>query len=351
MLGDPGPESRKAHRARPWLRRIGTWALTIALLGYVFYAVPLGRTWEAARSAGPAVVAVTLGYFLYSYAADVLATWATFRWYCAPLPLREVVAIRGATYLLAVVNYNLGQGGIVYVVGRKQGVGLARATGTVLLTMGVMLVALLVLAGAGSVLGPAGDPRLGLMRLVCAVGLALFVAYLAVIAVRPARLASWGALGPLFDAGLRGHAAAWLVRFPHVAGHVLFQWWLLRLFRVDISLAAAATLLPVIFVIGWLPITVQGLGTQQLAAMELLGPYVVAASAELQHARVVAFSLTLSLLFTLCSVLTGLLWLGRVWAELTPAAPSPADAAAERSASRTAPASAGPGPDRGAGAA
>jgi hypothetical protein len=298
------------------LRRYGAWLMTAALLAYVFHSVPLSRTWEAARAAGPTVAVVMLLYFGYSFVADSVATWATFRWFCAPVALAEVFAIRAATYLLAVVNYNLGQGGIVYVVGRRPGVGMARATGTVLLTMGVTFVALLVLAAIGSSLGAADQTRLATMQLVSFGGLGAFVIYLGFVAARPRFLSRRKLLQPLFDAGVVGHAKAWLVRFPHVAGHVVFQWWILRVFDVQIPFSVAASLLPIIFVIGWLPITVQGLGTQQLAAMELLGPYALAASVELQHARIVAFSLTVTTLFTLYSVLVGLFFVRRVSRDL-----------------------------------
>ncbi len=295
---------------RIWLRRVVTWGITVALLAWVFHTVPLAHTWAAIQDAGPATVAgLGLVYFLYSFAADVIATWATFGWFCTRLSLRDVFGIRGATYLLAMVNYNLGQGGIVYFVGKKRGVGIARATGTVLLTMGVMFVALLLLAAAGSWLGDPNEPRLRLMRWISAGGLAAFVVYLGVIVARPSFLARRAIFQPLFDAGIVGHAKAWLVRFPHVAGHVVFQWALLKLFGVHIPFLAAATLLPVTFVISWIPITVQGLGTSQVAAVQLFSRYGTGASLDERNAQVLAFSLVLSALFMVYSLIVGLLFL------------------------------------------
>lgn len=295
---------------KTWIRRVVTWGITIALMAWVFHTVPLAKTWAAVKAAGPVAVAgLSLAYFLYSYVADAVATWATFGWFCSKLPLRDVFSIRGATYLLAIVNYNLGQGGIVYVVGKKRGVGIARATGTVLLTMGVMFVALLILAFAGSWLGDASEARIRLMRWISAGGLAAFVVYLGVIAARPAFLTRYALFQPMFDAGIAGHAKAWLVRFPHVAGHVCFQWALLQLFGVRIPFSAAATLLPIGFVISWIPITVQGLGTGQVAAMELLSRYGTGVSLEERNAQVLAFSLALSATFMIYSLVIGLLFL------------------------------------------
>ena len=309
-----------------WIKRVVPWLVAAALLAYVFHTVPFARTWAELKRVGFwGVFAFSVAYFVYSYGADSLATWATFRWFCAPLKLWDVVKIRGATYLLAMVNYNLGQGGIIYIVGRRRGVGVARATGTVLLTMGVMLVALLLLAGIGSYLGDPHDARLRVVRIITTGGLAAFALYLGVIALKPGFLARRALLQPLFDAGILGTFKAFLVRFPHVVGHVVFQWILLRMFHVDLPFAEAATLLPVIFVIAWIPITVQGLGTQQVAAMELLGKYSTAATLEEQRAQIVAFSLTVSAMFVVYSILTGLCCLRGATA--LAAAPPPSDEA------------------------
>jgi hypothetical protein len=298
-----------------------TWSVTLGLLYWVFATVPLARAWQALVAAGPAsVLGISAGYFLYTFAADALATWATFGWFCAKLRLRDVIAIRGVTYLLALVNYNVGQGGIVYFVVKKHGVGVARATGTILLTMGVLLVALLLLAAVGSTAAGAGDPRLGAMQKITAVGLVGFVLYLVLIRVRPPWLTRRELLAPLFDAGITGHFKALLVRFPHVAGHVLFQWALLRLFRVEVPFLAAASLLPVVFVVGWIPIAVQGLGTQQVASIALFAKYATGTTADERAAQVVAFSLTLSALMVCFSAILGLAFMGTASAqEIRPA--------------------------------
>jgi hypothetical protein len=325
-------------RVKLWIKRVVPWLVAAALLAYVFHSVPFARTWGAMRRVGFwGVFVFSIIYFLYAYAADVVATWATFRWFCAPLKLWDVVVIRGATYLLALLNYNLGQGGIIYIVGRRRGVGVARATGTVLLTMGVMFVALLLLAGIGSYLGDPRDARLRLVRLICTGGLVAFALYLVVIALRPEFLARRALLQPLFDAGILGTFKAFLVRFPHVAGHVVFQWILLRMFHVDLPFTAAATLLPVVFVIGWIPITFQGLGTKEVAAMELLARYSDAATLEAQRAQIVAYSLTVTVMFVVYSVVTGLLCLRRGTA--LAAAPAPDGDPASPGAATAAPSS------------
>jgi hypothetical protein len=301
--------SFKSHPLWLWFRRIGPWVTALVLVTYVLYAVSLHRVWESVQAAGPAgVLALGLVYFLYIYAADVLATWATFRWFCGALRLRDVAMIRGATYLLAIVNYNLGQGGIAYFVGKRLGLGLVRATGVVLLTMGVLFVCLLVFASVGGLFAPAVDARIHTIRAIAAAGLVAFVLYLGVIALRPAFLARREVLRPLFDTGVVGHLKATLVRVPQVVGHLVFQWLLLQRFGVDLPFSAAATLLPAVAVIGSIPVTIQGLGTQQAAAMELLGGYALAGET-IGRAQVVAFSLVGTAMFIVYGSIMGLLCL------------------------------------------
>jgi len=281
------------------------------LLWWVFRTVPLGRVWQALQGAGPAaVLAVVAVYFVYTFAADAFATWATFGWFCAKLKLWDVITVRGITYLLALLNYNLGQGGIVYFVVKRHDVGAARATGTVLLTIGVLLVQLLLLAAIGSTVANSRDPQLAVMQKITAVGLFAFALYLVLIRLAPRVLARRPILEPLFDAGVTGHLKAMLVRAPHVAGHILFQWVLLRMFGVAVPFSAAATLLPVLFVVGWLPIAIQGLGTKQVAAIALFASYATGASQEERAARVVAFSLTVTAVVLFFSAVTGLAFFG-----------------------------------------
>jgi hypothetical protein len=293
-----------------WPERILTWGVTLGLLWWVFRTVPLARVWQALQSAGPAaVVGVTALYFVYTFAADTCATWATFGWFCAKLKLWDVMTIRGVTYLLQLVNYNVAQGGIIYFVVKRHGVGAARATGTILLTMGVLLVELLLLAAIGSMVADAGDLRLAVMRKVTTAGLLGFALYLVLIRVAPPVLARRPVLEPLFTGGVAGHFKALAVRVPHVAGHILFQWVLLRMFGVAVPFSAAITLLPILFVVGWIPIAIQGLGTQQVAAIALLAGYATGTSAEERAAKVVACSLTMTTILLCFSAMTGLAFL------------------------------------------
>jgi hypothetical protein len=96
------------------------------------------------------------------------------------------------------------------------------------------------LIGAGCVAFVAGGMPLFWPALIMVPGLA----YLTVIAWRPALLARLDLLAPLFEAGLRGHLVAMAASVPYLLALFLGIWLPIRFFGVDMPLASALALLP-----------------------------------------------------------------------------------------------------------
>jgi hypothetical protein len=242
------------------LRQAAPWAITLAALAYLFSRVPAGEVALAATRAAPWTIPTVVGLVVAVYLADCLAIWKTFGWFVAPLSFAETLTIRGATYLLALINYALGQGAFVYFLNRWRGVPPLRATGAVLLLMGVNMILLLLLSAVGLALGADVPPELRAVLLASVVGL---VAYGALLVLRPA----WLARRPIFDvllqAGLGGHACATAVRLPHLAALLLLNYAALRAFGIEVPARQALVALPVVFFVAVLPISVQGLGPAQ----------------------------------------------------------------------------------------
>jgi len=91
----------------------------------------------------------------------------------------------------------------------------------------------------------------------------------------------------LLNAGLGGHARALLVRLPHIAALMAFQYSALRAFGVEVPVGYAIATLPIAFFVAVLPISVQGLGTTQAMMIYLFGRYAPGK----QEAAIVAASL------------------------------------------------------------
>jgi hypothetical protein len=306
------------------LGRAAAWLVTAGLLFLLFRKIPLHTVVAAARGAAGWLIPAAVAGIAAIYLADSFAIWKTFGWFLAPLTFGQVLVMRGATYPLAAINYNVGQGAIVYFVHRAMGTPVMRGVATVLLIMGVNLLALLVLATVGLAVAPDVPHAVTVVVGVAYAGLAV---YALVVALKP----RWLAQRPVFDvllaAGLGGHARALLVRVPHIAALMIFQTSMLRAFGVAVPVAQAIVALPIVFFIAALPISVQGLGTTQAAMVFFFARYAPGDGAA-QTAAVLAASLVAQALAVTLQVALGLVCLrSRVGREVQSAAASATEAA------------------------
>ena len=262
------------------------WVITAGLLVYLFKKTPIQEVVEAASRAAPwtipAMVVITLAIFL----ADCLAIWKTFGWFVAALTFKEALTLRAATYLLAMVNYTLGQGAFVYFLNRTRGVRVMKAAAAVLLIMGINVLLLLLMATVGLLMG--AQPLPGFQRgvYVAYVGLAV---YIVLLMLKPAWLRRRGAFEVLLSAGLSGHLKALLVRVPHTFTLLIFNYVGLTAFGVHVPFLQIVLCLPVVFLAGVLP-AVAGLGPIQAAMVLFFARYATGTQDE-REAAVLAASL------------------------------------------------------------
>ncbi len=269
------------------LVRLAAWAVTVGILALLFHKIPLREVVAATRGAAGWTVPAAFLYGLAIYVADSFAIWKTFGWFLAQLSFADILLVRGATYLLAAINYNVGQGAIVYFVHRVARVPVMRGVATVLLIMGINVLALLFLASFGLAAAPAVPHSVRLIVVVAYAGLAV---YIAAMIARPRWLASRPLFDVLLGAGFAGHARALLVRLPHIAFLFAFQITLLRGFGVAVPIVDAVAALPVVYFVAVLPISVQGLGTTQAMMVYFFARY-APGDGHAQQAAVLAASL------------------------------------------------------------
>ena len=246
------------------------WAVTIAILFYLFRTIHFAKVGEAIRSAAWWTIPANAALILAVYLADSFAIKRTFGWFVAPLSFREVLVVRGATYLLALVNYTVGQGAIVYFVKRSRGVPILRGTAAVLLIMGVNVLMLLVLASVGLLVATDVPPILRLVVLIAYAGLAV---YIVLVALKPRWLVSRPIFDVLLSAGVGGHLRAMAVRLPHILSLMALSWVSLAAFGVVVPVAKAVLCLPIVYFVAVLPISFQGLGTSQAMLIHFFSIY------------------------------------------------------------------------------
>ena len=119
-------EQPSPRPAVTFVQRFGPWVVAALILAWLFGRVPLEQVLEAVdrvslwQLAGLSAIAV--GAILL---ADSLALWLAFRASLpeAPVPLRSVALMRGASYILAALSWGAGQGGLIWLLKRRHGVG------------------------------------------------------------------------------------------------------------------------------------------------------------------------------------------------------------------------------------
>ncbi len=272
---------------RRTVTRLLPWLITAGVLAYLFSRLPFEQVVQAARNAAPWTIPTIASIVLLVYLADCLAIWTTFGWFVAPLTFRETLTLRGATYLLALINYALGQGAFVYFLNRSRGVPLVRAAAAVVLIMGINLLLLLFLSTLGLVLGAEVLPEVRNLIWIAYGGLAFYVALLV---WRPAWLLRRPILDVLLNAGLVGHVRALVVRAPHVATLLALNHVALHAFGVRVPLLQTLLCFPVVLLVAVLPISVQGVGPTQGAMIFFFARY-APGDASLREATVFAASL------------------------------------------------------------
>jgi hypothetical protein len=287
------------------LKRSWPWLVGLAILIAIATRVPVDA-FKDAIGKGPhlrllgaeAMIALTI------LCTDACSTWIGLIAVKMRRPLRSVISVRGATYLLFVINYALGQGGFGYFL-HKTGETPSRATGATLFLIGTNFATILLLTTAGVVAAGGVNPSLvNAMLATCAA----FVVYLIVIAIRP-RLLARGVFAPLFDAGLRGHALAILGRLPHVSVVILGNWVAMRAWGFELPLGDALLYLPAVAIASVLPISPGGLGTTQAAIVYFFAAWAPGATADAREGYLLAFGVVHFVYGMLAAIAIGLVCL------------------------------------------
>lgn len=287
------------------VKRVLPWLITVVIFSYIFvYQVELGHVFEAALLVKLRIFLPTLiVVFLVGFAVDTLSLYLTINWMAAECGYLEVCVARGASHILGVINYSLGQGGMGFWLAKKKKVSAGIASGPIVFMMFMAGTMLLLLAAVGLTFLPgaswseffSGGKHAGIMRYV---GVALSINILFIIAwvVKPKhRLLSFLFRGPLVafkELRLKHFVIIFILYIITFATASLGYWIGLTALDVHIPLFRLITYLPIIWMIGALPITVMQLGTTQLAWIAFFGAIAPVES-------ILAFSMLWSFTFVL----------------------------------------------------
>ena len=292
------------------------WVLTAAIFYYLFRKWPIGNVIESLSQARWGLyLALMLPYSIAYFMIDTLAVTTAVRRFNAPVRYRDVLPVRAVTYVLALVNSNVGQGGLALWLYRRNAGPLLSIVGTFVFLAAVEIYQLVIYSSLGvAVVGTALPHMGGTYALLYAVLLGLLLYFNGLRALGVDRPAS-GVFGTLGRARLSDWGILLAIKSVSLLLAIATHWAALRLFGMQVPFVALVANLPLIFLASAVPLTVGKLHAS-LAWAYLLGGYAPPES-------LIAYSVASHLTFLVMNALIGVAFLPRTGREIWEMAKSP----------------------------
>lgn len=312
-----------SRAVRCW-KKIVPYIVTLLIFALIFWRIPMSKVGAALKNVP---IVKFLGMFLpfsvvYWVVDSVCLTWAVRR-FNAPLRLSDIMPIRASMYLLALINTNLGQGGVAWYLHRKAGIPFLEVLSSILFIALMEVYQLFLFSTVGLVFYQSGSPAqneiVGVMRVVYVVAWLLLVAVIILFARarHSDRVRAWistsrfGSIARTFFAARpRDYATVIAIKAPSFLMSLLTQYIALSLYGIAVPFVKLMLFLPLVFLAAALPIGVAHLGTSQAA-------WLLFFSANAPSAKILAYSLAAHFTFMFCNALIGLCFLRRAIRELT----------------------------------
>lgn len=269
------------------LQNLVPWLIAAAILFYLFRKMPPGQVAASLHGVNlPLFLGFGLFYFLVIGSIDTWVLSKVLTRFSTPVSFSELLPARCVSYLVSLVNYNAGQAGIAFYLKRTKGASLFKTLGGIFFVTIIDLYWVIFLAFVGTFLMKVEYSGIDIqtwVRRVTYVSLAgLFL-----------HLAFWrGWFGKLLPKAMHFKAGDWLrgrhlfqafhhatlgdylrialYRFPIHATIISSFWLVVRLGGAEIAFRNIVASVPIVLLMGALPLTPGGLGATQLATVELL---------------------------------------------------------------------------------
>lgn len=306
------PRRTRSSVARERWARLWPVALTLVIFAVIFLRIPFHRFVEALSAARLLpFLGLMAGFSLFYFAMDTLVLLKMIRWFHGPLGYRELLPVRASTYLVSIVNTQLAQGALALYIHRRFLTPLGEIAGTVALLILLEVTGLVLFATAGMLTFPGAVPA-GLFGVPVALALLWSALWLVARGSLGAAAASLRESVP-FGTFRRARARHCLTILALKAPIFLFSLFVhgvaLTLFGIHIPPLRLLAFLPIVFLIGALPVTVAHLGTSQAAWIFFFRDHA-------PEADLLAYSLASHLTFMLANGTLGLFFLPKAYADL-----------------------------------
>jgi uncharacterized membrane protein YbhN (UPF0104 family) len=308
-------------RAGLIFQRLLPWVVTIGIFAFLFHKIPITKVYEAAAHVNlwtfvPVIIIGFIMYFLW----DVLIFTLLFKEVGSGIPYLGMLTIRGAAYLLSIVNHFVGAGSIALLMNRLKNKSISQTGSIVILKIfleyyGIMALCLLTafqIPGIDLKLFFENSEKGHFIRLIilswiCFVAVLLFFHLVLPNSQGFKGIKSSKILSAFRDVLPHKQFVFILI---HVIGFFFFDilvvFLALMVFGLKIPFLFFIVFFPVVRLIEVIPVSVMGLGTSQMAMIWLFTPYVENAASEAAlTASILAFSLLVTIFSNLGRFVVG----------------------------------------------
>ena len=272
------------------LKHIIPWIIAALIFVYLFHIYPPSKVAESLTYVNLWYFTLfSVVYFGFIYLVDAWVMTKVLERFSYKVKFKDIAMARGVTYLIMILNYPASQAAFAYYLKRRYHIPIFEALGIFLFIMFIDLMWIITLALAGSFFQDytLGGVDLGHMVRVLAVGAYIFTFLWLAFWGRWAekifgsgirinfveRIRKRRALHIFEKAKLKDYVQVAFMRIPIHFTIIISMYILLKTFNVSVPFTKVLGNVPIVFLIGTLPITPGGLGTTNAAMVELLHKY------------------------------------------------------------------------------
>jgi hypothetical protein len=256
-LTEPEAPTRRSGAAR-WI----PWLITIACFSYLYF-----RLSGAARAQGQALLpflfqvfadvswgrwlALMLPYSALYFLIDSAVVWRVVNWFNARISFQDVLPIRGSSFILSIVNEQIGKGAMGYYLNRRHAVPGWEVASSMLFIMFCEFFYLLAWATVGWFLSseelPAVFAAIPVLAAFAALFLVLWIAFFRGGSALGAGLRERPILRAFRQARPHQYLTIMLMRSPALVLAAFVYAWCAQLFGVEVTPLSMLGYVPVVF--------------------------------------------------------------------------------------------------------
>lgn len=298
-----GFEINPKKQSNKFLRKMIPWIVGISVLVYLIWRIEPEPLIDALSHAHLWIYIPSLAVFVYgSFLVDTQNLQTLMGKFGHALSFAESKIIRGASYLIAVVDYTLGMGSVVYFFKEAQQVSLIRGTAIMIYYNYINQLALIALAATGYPLLGLSLPWLTKIMIACLI--AVFISVIVIELLKHSnyklvvKIKQTALMQSFIESSLKTYLINVIYRMGYYFTYVLFFYVAVRAFGMDIPFITLLAYVPIILLVISIPISPFGLGTSQATMLFLFKDYG-------SQPQILAFSLAYSVSVLLLRAVLG----------------------------------------------